>query len=552
MYNKKGMNKRLKTKSVPKLFYFYFVSWFSYFAYIWSHAIQIKPDGWYAAYLPHWADGAAHLSYMASTGYRTQFPQFHPLFINHPFSYSYAADYLSGTLLRFGISLPIAYNITGIIFSAFLLLALWKLVKLVTQSNKLTFISLNLFLFSGGFGWIHFLSPGSYQQANQKAVGFFATLTQIPNTDIVWLNPIVGELIPQRAIVLGMTIGGFLLYYFIRHFIDKKSTSNCKLFLAGTLFGLMPIVHPHTALVLAAAFIIFGLWSIKQSKNRSRTIVELLAWAVPAISLGLILSQHILPTSVSQTFFKFHPGWLVSNTATNWFRFWFDNWGLLLPLALIGTYIVSNRLKLILLPFWLWFTAANLFLFQPYDWDNAKILTWVNLFFTIPTVFLLKKIWAKPKIYSKAIVIILMVSLMFSGAFDAVHLLDTQSKKIRLLSTEEIVAANFIRKRTLDDAVILTSTTHRNWVSVATGRQILCGYLGWMWTYGIEASGRQSDIAAIYKATPQAPRLIESYGIDYIVIGPEERNEFKVNQAFFDANYPLFYQSQTIKVYQVN
>ena len=101
---KKGLN------LLPQL---YVIGWALYFTVIWMNAIQLRGDGWYAAYLPHWGDGVAHLSYMAAFAYRLVFPLYHPLFIFHPFTYSFAADLIGGLIAKTGIPLWFAYNLWG-------------------------------------------------------------------------------------------------------------------------------------------------------------------------------------------------------------------------------------------------------------------------------------------------------------------------------------------------------------------------------------------------------------------------------------------------------
>lgn len=538
-------------RKVPNLLFISFiVPWASYFGLIWARAIQVRPDGWYAAYLPHWGDGAAHLSYMAAFAFREQFPMIHPLFVGHPFTYSFAADMVGGWITRLGLPLWLAYNWWGFVLSLCTLIGLWMIVKKVTNSNAQTWITTNLFLLSGGLGW-KYLIIDKLQPTDIERVSYMPLLyTQRESTSIAWLNTIVGELIPQRAFLLAIPIAALVLITWHHQFILKKSTSLARLILSGVLFGCMPIIHPHTTMVLALVLICWGLPGI--IKNIKQQWRDYLAIGIPALVIGGILTSQFLTPSVSTGFFRYYPGWLARSKEINWVIFWIDNWGIFLPLAAFATWkFLSRQMQWTIFPFWLWFILANLFLFQPYDWDNSKILTWVYLFLAIPVSVMILRLWAN-RGTSRVLAIILSLTLTLAGGLDAGSMLNTKKYALPLVNAEEVNLAQRLTQITPSDAVILTSTTHRNWAAILTGRQILCGYLGWMWTYGIKTADRVDDIRNIYAGTTSTQALIDRYHIGYIIVGPEEKSEFTVNQDFFDNLYPVVIETNTTKVYQVN
>src|SRR2546430_8279609 len=57
--------------------------------------------------------------------------------------------------------------------------------------------------------------------------------------------------------------------------------------------------------------------------------------------------------------------------------FWIKNTGLFIPLllvALLSPLALRGRARLLIAPFSLVFLIANLVKFQPWDWDNSKLL----------------------------------------------------------------------------------------------------------------------------------------------------------------------------------
>ena len=63
------------------------------------------------------------------------------------------------------------------------------------------------------------------------------------------------------------------------------------------------------------------------------------------------------------------------------------------------------------------------------------------------------------------------------------------------------------------------------------------GYPGHIWTHGIDFGPREADIRKIYSGAPDATSLLSKYGVDYVVIDPQEHSVMPVNTAFF-SRYP--------------
>jgi hypothetical protein len=67
-----------------------------------------------------------------------------------------------------------------------------------------------------------------------------------------------------------------------------------------------------------------------------------------------------------------------------------------------------------------------------------------------------------------------------------------------------------------------------------TGRRSLMGYPGHIWTHGLQFMQRESEIKRIYLGAPDAEQLIRKYGIEYLVVGPQERIVTPVNDQFIN------------------
>jgi hypothetical protein len=90
---------------------------------------------------------------------------------------------------------------------------------------------------------------------------------------------------------------------------------------------------------------------------------------------------------------------------------------------------------------------------------------------------------------------------------------------------------------------------------VLSGRVSLLRYPGHLSSHGIKYLERLGDAKAIYSGAPNTDLLIEKYGIDYLLLGPEvqhfaRESSFTVNEEYFK-KYQLLVQTHRYKVYKV-
>jgi uncharacterized membrane protein len=93
-----------------------------------------------------------------------------------------------------------------------------------------------------------------------------------------------------------------------------------------------------------------------------------------------------------------------------------------------------------------------------------------------------------------------------------------------------------IKQQTPPKATILHAPIHNTPIFL-TGRRSLMGYPGHIWTHGIDFGQREADIKKIYSGASDAASLLSKYGVDYVVIDPQEHSVMPVNTDFF-SRYP--------------
>src|SRR6185369_7652666 len=156
--------------------------------------------------------------------------------------------------------------------------------------------------------------------------------------------------------------------------------------LAGLVVGLLPFAHLGTLLALAmitpCLFVLFPTWR----------------WAGFFLAWGLLAGPQFMAQQGGSTgalhWFRWQWGWVAGHR--NLLLFWLENLGafaVLIPLALATPGLFARRDRRFLWAFMPVFVAANVAVFQPWDWDNTKVLVWWFLAACILVASWMVKTW---------------------------------------------------------------------------------------------------------------------------------------------------------------
>ena len=182
-----------------------------------------------------------------------------------------------------------------------------------------------------------------------------------------------------------------------------------------------------------------------------------------------------------------------------------------------------------------------------------KLMIWWFLMSSIliANVFgmLIKKYqsWNWKRILSTGLI---SVILIFSTVAGVVSVYRESYTSWQLFSNEGIALAKFVVVNTPKDAIFLTSDEHNNPIPCLTGRQIIMGYRGWLWTWGVDYKKRESDVVNIFSGSSSAINLINKYNIQYVVLDKFMNASFNVSDDFFAKNFTLVYKSENFWVYK--
>jgi hypothetical protein len=302
---------------------------------------------------------------------------------------------------------------------------------------------------------------------------------------------------------------------------------------AGFVAGLLPLVHAHSFIAAMGVGAVLALINIKRWREWLGFFVVASLIAGPQ----LLWSTHGSAVS-TRAFIGWEFGW--GHGSENVLVFWLKNTGVFIPLLVAAllwktdSYLISRKLLLFYLPFTLCFIIPNLIKFAPWIWDNIKILFywWVA---SAPLVALLiAKLWEGTK-FGRVMAATLLVMLTLAGGLDVFALASRQGE-YQEFDRDGVTFAEAIRQQTPARATILHAPIHNTPIFL-TGRRSVMGYPGHIWTHGIDSGPRENEIKQIYGGAPNAPALLAKYGVDYVVVDPQERSVMIVNDDFF-RRYP--------------
>jgi hypothetical protein len=320
----------------------------------------------------------------------------------------------------------------------------------------------------------------------------------------------------------------------------------------------MPMIHTHSflALGLISAGMFFAFLIRKETlPNRKQYIIN---WIIYGVIVAIIAFPQLFYWTFSQTsgnsaFVRFKFNWVNSLDPFIWF--YIKNWGIF-AIFLIPAFLNSDkekkRLFLACLPLVL---IAELFVFQPNEYDNNKLIYISYFIFIILESDYFVYLWNKLK-GAHGTKVFYAVAIIFLGTISGVLTIAREwvsGKTFLTFSEDTIEVAKYVKENTPKDAIILTGTQHINPISDLAGRSIYVGPSVFVYFHGFqdEFSQREADVRYVYSADyDYLKRFCEKNNISYIYVSSYERNDFNVNEDSLN-KFDLIFESGECKLYKV-
>jgi len=507
-------------------------------------------DGQYHAAFPFYGDAAFHAAMMNSFSQGSNFPPQYPMMAGQPLRYTFLIDLFSGMLDRLGLGLQWSIVLPGWLLLSGLLTLLYSLGVRFTGRLGGGAIAVTLTVLSGGLGFLWAI--GDWRSSGLGILAFLSSnnlnYTCMYNLNLVFTNFII-IVMAQRTALIGFAAGIFIIVLvyamLVQREFDDLATRN-GLALAGVMTGLLPLFHVYSYI---CALLSTGLLLLIFREKKWY-------WFIGPAMLLAIPQALWISEQMGASYFRVQIGWMAGSIL-NIPLFWVENLGLSLFLLIAGFFLISRKNLLFYLPFLGIFVMANLFVFQPWDYDNHKFFS----FWFMPSALLMASallfVYDRPKL-GKPLFTLLLTITVLTGVLVAIFIIAHPYGEI---NSADIHVGEWIIDNTPKDAVFLTSDSPISPVTTVAGRKSYLGYGGWLYTHGIDFSGRENNRIMMYDAadTSQTLEMLKDDGINYVLVGPSEMSssDYKVNTAFFDNNLLQIYNwtdpvyDNNYRIYQV-
>lgn len=550
-----------------------------YFAY------QIAPDGGIAVgHLASFSDWQAHLTYTASIAYADNTALNLPLAAGYDIGYHAGINYFAALFVPGGATLPGALQISG----AFTLMAfpgvMYSVGMRVFNRQAIALLGTALFLFFGGWGFVDFFRDwGDGGTAALRSLP--RTYTRLPDVaadaswwssnPIVLENPIVGHFYPQRPTMIGFPIVLLVLGWLYTAWSDIEDGGSTlvaaarrrTMLFCGVLVGLTPFFNLF-AFGVPLAFV--GLWWIGTRFRR-----EWLNFLVPAAVLALPVVLFLQPpTSALEYPYDWvehirNPSGIPADLGPlsrvgHWLVFWFRNLGFFIPLLLAAQLVrgvLPRRIAYGLVPIWLFFLVPNAIKPHPWNGNNTHYFIFVLLLGALPVAALLVAAVRKAP-PSLLLVVPVVFTLTAAGFVDVMATNDQATSPWPLTAMDSGGVAVGEWARTTDPGSVFVielgfepgdASPHQHPVPALSGRTVVIGNDGWVFDLGIpDWSVRKGHSRTILEAGAGYQELIDTYDVDYLVVGPTTRTpNWDPNTAFWEEAADVVYRHAGWTVYEI-
>jgi hypothetical protein len=578
-----------------------------------ERAMFFTKDGIFTGASQNYGDLPFHLGAIFSFTEGNNFPPENPSYAFAKFTYPFMADLLAACLIKLGAGVREAMLAQNVFFGFALVVLLERFAYKLTQNKLAGKLAPVLLLFCGGLGFVIFLRD--YWNYDRGFFNFLWNLKNdytIRPEGLRWGNSLVVLFITQRSLLFGLPIALIVLTKLWELFTaetprrgeeingdergvnrDKRNENDKQqkspflpfslspLLAVGLLAGTLPLVHAHSLAVLFVVCAVLFFFSLDKWREWIVFGAAVSIVAVPQLTWSLTGSA----TRLSE-FVEPHLGWDARDE--NFFVFWAKNLGLFIPLLAVALFMIWNRraaetpseekdekskikdqksktkdrkpktenqlpitsrqLLIFYIPFALCFIVPNFIKLAPWEWDNIKVMIYWFVG-SIPLVaWLLARLWADGtalKIVAGACLFV----LTFSGAIDVWR---TASGQInyQVFSADAVRLAEQIKGKTAPNALFLNAPTFNSAV-VLSGRRSLMRYTGHLGSYGIDYQERELEVKRIYEGSALADGFLKKYGIEYVIISPEETSNLPfVNERYFE-KFPKIAEFGAYKLYKV-
>ncbi len=412
---------------------------------------------------------------------------------------------------------------------------------------------------------------------------------------IVWNTPLYTWWLPQRTYVVGMCVAVTGLLALLKNASWSRSGA-----VLGIMLGWLPIIHVESYLVIVGYALI---WTLFRRDSAWRwawpgilAIGGAFAFQLATVQHGSALAGNQYPW-IDVGWYPSVPSKVLVNapslihavgeyahalfTARYWGH-WLVNTGIAVPCTIAAGVLLawsavrpagtvahmvgrwwSAETKLLIFGGIGIFLLATTVVFQPWYWDNTKFLGYWYLALGIGIA---AAAWRMRSHWGAWALELGIVSMVLTGAVVIVRwgpwtpAADQIIQDYVLMAPSDVQLADALVRDTSPHAVFATGMSHEDPVMILTGRQVVAGYEGWLWSYGLQYLPRKDALTAILAGCPSSIRssqcavrgLLRKYDVSYVEVDTVHGDGLRANALWWQQqDLPVVAAVQGITVYDV-
>lgn len=510
----------------------------------WTHSLVSDPTGVYSAGST-WADFGLHAAIISHLAAFDRMPLDLPVASGAHLTYPFLVDLLSALYLRDGWSLHLSLFLPGV------LLALACCQLLLSFSLRLfghvgaAVSGLALVLLTGSAAGLP-LAYADWRHSGRSLSDFLShlprdyTVLSAENGNVT--NLVTNALLPQRAILFGLGVGlsVLILLHTARHTGERR-----YLLASGVLIGLLPMAHPHTFIVCVAVLVALSV--------EAALLLRRLPWShLAAAGIALVLAVPQLAwqqlANGDGTGGRFRLGWMQREGESIW-AFWWTNFGLMGILFVALPFLLLRRdwrhYLVWYLPFLAILAVTQVYVFQPFDYDNLKLIYYVYLMAGLFAGFLTVQAYRASR-WSLALLLPAVLVVAIPGLLSLTHEFQL---RYQFADNSDVALAGWVRANTAPDDVFIGTDRPTEPVATLGGRSIVMGYRGWLFNFNLPYAQREAAVSAALQGRIDDP-MVRQFHPNYLVVGANEDKSWTLDRNSL-ASLPVAYQNAEWTVYRL-
>lgn len=447
-----------------------------------------------------------------------------PMAANTTLSYPVLVNFYSAFLYAScNATFPIALRWPALLIGVSFIFLIYSLTLKFTSNSLAALISIPLWAFSGGLGFLEVFDFG-IEPVNGR-VNYIHDFHN--DQKAFWFQSLTHIFHPQRCATFALP----LCYITILSLITGIEKFDWHFFLlAALVVGITPQTQAHAYVSLAVFSISLAITTFPLPKSfkyndifSKKSFQAGFCWALFGIVANLIAFPLCLPyfdrTETNKEFLTFKPIWknkLYTHPPFAFFRLWWKSLGPFAIISLFTCYATASlhQIRIYMASLVVFFVASTI-MFQPWELDNCKVFQdgWMPLAIGMVAQFFTTIMLKTRSFFIVFSIGILFVSCLGSGVL---NMATYEGYRGQLYSIADESAGKWIAENTPITSIFYQSKDEVMAPSASyAGRSLLFGYVGWMSSHGLMNFSILGNLDQIAKG--EKHDMIEAYNLKYLM-----------------------------------